>query len=554
MMNTSVLSQNLIFDPGFEADLDNCYLQLFFGRTVYGSIRLYDKWRTAYGWTTPDGGSPDLFDTRNWNVFRHVYGCHFSLGSDLFQDEPFNIIPFKGHGMGGFSSYGELKCNCTNIKHGREYFQSRLIEDLEEGAHYCFSIHVSAPEKPLYFASGFGLLAIDSAYHDGDFWTYDPFENPHETTPDVEFGYLDTRAPEWKELKAEFVARSNASHILIGNFMHRDSVEIVNHIENKYATPQHEQINTYYLIDEVSLVKIDENLSLSLKDTIVCPNVPFLIDPEGFDSYRYVSSLNLQDTMYTEDVLSISTNRPQDIYVTAKYCHNYTYTDTFHIDVFQYKDRIIQDDTTLCPSDVLKVDLPSSAISAQWNDGSTQLSRTLNKEFVYEVEIVDSNSCKRYDLLDLKFEKWPYIYYPYDTVQLCEDYEVKIENYYGNLYWSNGAFGDRYEIEEEGDYSVVSLNQCGRGSISFYAEKLENIVVPNIITPNNDGKNECLYIRNLENLSNSFEIFSRWGESIYKVENYKNDWCPSELNDGTYYYFLQVEGCPDNKGFIYLIK
>lgn len=72
------------------------------------------------------------------------------------------------------------------------------------------------------------------------------------------------------------------------------------------------------------------------------------------------------------------------------------------------------------------------------------------------------------------------------------------------------------------------------------------IQIPNVLTPNGDGINDCFVIKNIENYSNNkLIIFNRNGNKIYEKDNYNNEYCPQKLLEGTYFYRLKV----NNKGF-----
>ena len=77
------------------------------------------------------------------------------------------------------------------------------------------------------------------------------------------------------------------------------------------------------------------------------------------------------------------------------------------------------------------------------------------------------------------------------------------------------------------------------------------LIIPNVITPNDDGINDFFKIKNLEHHPNtSIVIFDRWGIKIFESDNYNNDWKATNLNDGTFFYVVDV---PDDKkysGFI----
>ncbi|MES2621753.1 MAG: gliding motility-associated C-terminal domain-containing protein, partial [Bacteroidota bacterium] len=74
---------------------------------------------------------------------------------------------------------------------------------------------------------------------------------------------------------------------------------------------------------------------------------------------------------------------------------------------------------------------------------------------------------------------------------------------------------------------------------------LRNVApVPNIITPNNDGFNDLWEIDLDKFPSPEVTIFNRWGEIIFRSENYTNNWNglyrDKHVADGTYFYLLKV--------------
>lgn len=87
-----------------------------------------------------------------------------------------------------------------------------------------------------------------------------------------------------------------------------------------------------------------------------------------------------------------------------------------------------------------------------------------------------------------------------------------------------------------------------------------NIKVPNVITPNGDGKNDVLKIEGIELYKeNTLSIFNRWGNEVYRsAGGYNNSWSGEGLNEGTYYYVLKLvskEGKAENvTGWITLLR
>jgi gliding motility-associated-like protein len=67
-----------------------------------------------------------------------------------------------------------------------------------------------------------------------------------------------------------------------------------------------------------------------------------------------------------------------------------------------------------------------------------------------------------------------------------------------------------------------------------------DIIIPNVITPNDDDFNDFLHFKNLEFFENNIEILNRWGTTVFKKDNYQNDWDGDDLSDGTYFFILDV--------------
>jgi gliding motility-associated-like protein/uncharacterized repeat protein (TIGR01451 family) len=71
--------------------------------------------------------------------------------------------------------------------------------------------------------------------------------------------------------------------------------------------------------------------------------------------------------------------------------------------------------------------------------------------------------------------------------------------------------------------------------------KAGDLFIPNVITPNGDGKNDLFVVVGLSQYPGStLRVYNRWGSEVYQSQSYNNDWGGSGLNDGTYYYILIV--------------
>ena len=69
------------------------------------------------------------------------------------------------------------------------------------------------------------------------------------------------------------------------------------------------------------------------------------------------------------------------------------------------------------------------------------------------------------------------------------------------------------------------------------------LFIPDAFSPNHDGINEQFIIAHAETMRVKLEVFNRWGNSVYKSDDYKNDWdgkgtgvlLGQDLPTGTYY-------------------
>lgn len=94
----------------------------------------------------------------------------------------------------------------------------------------------------------------------------------------------------------------------------------------------------------------------------------------------------------------------------------------------------------------------------------------------------------------------------------------------------------------------------GTGSTNFTGLWCE-YYIPNVVTPNGDGKNDRFHVQHLELIPGSqIQIFDRWGNMVFESDNYgayqednyasnapnSGGWDPSDMDTGTYYYELLI--------------
>ena len=108
-------------------------------------------------------------------------------------------------------------------------------------------------------------------------------------------------------------------------------------------------------------------------------------------------------------------------------------------------------------------------------------------------------------------------------------------------------------------FTIIVENNCkdfSTKTVDIFYDNCE-ITIPNVITPNGDGINDYLYIKDVDKLQWEVIIFNRWGEKVYENKNYKNEpgsgFTGEGLAEGVYYYILKNKNTI-KRGWVQLIR
>ncbi len=100
---------------------------------------------------------------------------------------------------------------------------------------------------------------------------------------------------------------------------------------------------------------------------------------------------------------------------------------------------------------------------------------------------------------------------------------------------------------------------CSSAFVSIVVNASAACTPPSVFTPNGDGANDTFRINCLPFYPDAeLQVFNRWGDHVYKGQNYQNDWTGTmngeELPVGTYYYVLKLNDTAGQvlSGYIYL--
>lgn len=168
----------------------------------------------------------------------------------------------------------------------------------------------------------------------------------------------------------------------------------------------------------------------------------------------------------------------------------------------------------------------------------------------YYIKSIDQNGCVDSSLFSI--QQAPAITLN-DTVYYENHYGEIAVNAFGSegpyIYtWSNGATATSIGHLKTGAYLLTVTDALGCTLNSSYTIELD-LIIPTVITPNNDGKNEIFRIINIEAYSSvEISIFNRWGDLLYQYKGEGNNY-PGQEWDGTY------QGASVGFGsYIYVVK
>ena len=241
------------------------------------------------------------------------------------------------------------------------------------------------------------------------------------------------------------------------------------------------------------------------------------------------------------------------------------------------EDILVSSGNALCEGQEIVLDagaLPNNSTIEWFMDGTlmegeTGVTLTVTETAFYSAIItVDNTDCSYGDDILVEFFQSPVISPVEDAIIKCanEGYtlEVNIENsdqlnsltYIWTLDGIDLQTGteNTYYLdemnEESGEFTVTvfdDITYCWSSTtinVDFY-ENSYCVDLPQGLSPNGDGFNDCLILDHLEDREDidKVEVFNRYGTKIYELNEYVDQWCGSDQDGkvvpvGTYFYII----------------
>lgn len=211
----------------------------------------------------------------------------------------------------------------------------------------------------------------------------------------------------------------------------------------------------------------------------------------------------------------------------------------------------------LCPGSALTLSVgsPPAGATYRWSDGSRGTTYTVRAPGRYALQLTSPQGCTSRDSVDVVVAPAPLLTLGRDTV-LCEAGPLLTlrpnPQPPGSIYlWSDGTTAATYVVRQPGSYWLEVRNSAGctarasvrvspGGSASGCPKVVVPVVlIPTIITPNNDFKNDFFVLEGLVAADWELAVYNRWGGPVFQQARYDNRWSGSGQPAGTYYYLLR---------------
>ena len=241
------------------------------------------------------------------------------------------------------------------------------------------------------------------------------------------------------------------------------------------------------------------------------------------------------------------------------------------------EDILVSSGNALCEGQEIILDagaLPNNSTIEWFMDGSlienaSDVTLSVNETAFYSATItVDNTDCTYSDDILVEFFQSPVILPVNEYVIKCAnegfELEVNIENidqlntltYVWTLNGVDLQTGpdNTYYLdensEESGEFTVTvfdDVTYCWNSTtidVEFY-ENRYCIDLPQGLSPNGDGFNDCLILDHLEDEEDieKIDVFNRYGTKIYELNDYVDQWCGDNQDGeimpvGTYFYII----------------
>ena len=314
------------------------------------------------------------------------------------------------------------------------------------------------------------------------------------------------------------------------------------------------------------------------EDVTICPGDSVKLKASGGDFYKWDPhiGLDLPDVPDPWAKPRITT----DYVVHVTQVDGLTDTDTITIFVLPRPKVVAGEDIQICLGEEVQLSAMADTSfiwhPSQWLDDPTSQNpmAMVDTSTTFGVVVTDSSGCRGHDEMTVFVTAPPVPNAGWDKV-LTAMFDIQLEAILGpgesgtwNVESGNGNFEDPHAPDTkvtdlglgENIFTWTVTNGICPESVDRVKIMVEDFLIPTVITPNGDGKNDYFHVSGIDRFSDSeLVVLNRWGEEVYRVSPYHNNWDGinqngMELSEDTYYMILKITGDNIRKGYLMIIR
>lgn len=355
--------QNLVPNPSFEA-----YFRCpdGYGVQSIGLPSYIYNWQNAFAFQTFNRG-----------------GSYFnSCDKSKVVGVPINMSGFQ------YAASGKAYACIWQRHHSeRNYWGVSLLDTLQKGKLYHVSLKINPADSSPFFMNKFGI----------NFYTQPTVIDPgpeRQTNkavyPNRAHVYSDSVlqfVTQWYTIEGDFLADSNYTYLILGNFWHLDSITSVRHFLGE-SERLFGMKNSFYFIDDVAVIEIKQ---LKASRQKICLGDSALLYKYKLNGSVYWKQGALTtDTLATTDSVWVAPTQTTTYYL---YNQQHTLVDSVTIEVFAPPtQRLLPFDTLICKQQNITLNAKYDGAMYQWSTGDTTPFIEVTERGAYSVKI-GLNNC-----------------------------------------------------------------------------------------------------------------------------------------------------------------
>ena len=284
-------------------------------------------------------------------------------------------------------------------------------------------------------------------------------------------------------------------------------------------------------VDSVNVVVtvLDQPTANAGADLDVCANENFVLEGSGGNTYAWSPSNGLVETNVASPSGALTVSETYVLTVTnGSFCFD---TDTVTVTVHDLPIATVTPDDTVCIGN--EIDLTAGGgVSYTWSPATglnatsgSVVTATVTNDVTYVVNVTDENGCTATAQTTIAAVAADTVQTVSDTLA-CYGQPITLSAFGGVTYNWEGPEAScsdcptvSFVVTRNGVYTVTAIdtNSCAsEADVNVFVDHTcEQIVFPNVFSPNGDGHNDYFFpiTKGMENVR--FYVYNRWGEMVY---------------------------------------